>query len=115
MVRYRVQNDVYHVYTVDEHLLRTVRELHAIEQSNGNGEGLLPGKVPIEPKSRRILYLAALLHDIGKGKGKSHSVHGAMMARESQPGCGSIRKKRACSVFSSNTTSCLPKLPSNGT
>lgn len=82
MVRYRVQNDVYHVYTVDEHLLRTVRELHAIEESNGNGEGLLPGKVPIDPKSRRILFLAALLHDIGKGKGKSHSVQGAMMARE---------------------------------
>jgi len=82
MVRYRVQNDVYHLYTVDEHLLRTVRELHAIEQSDGNGDGILPEKLQLEHGSRRILYLAALLHDIGKGRGKNHSVHGAMMARE---------------------------------
>ncbi len=82
MVRYRVQNDVYHVYTVDEHLLRTVREVHAIEQSDGNGGGLLPGGLAIEPKNRRVLYLAALLHDIGKGKGKNHSAQGAAMARE---------------------------------
>ncbi len=82
MVRYRVQNDVYHVYTVDEHLLRTVREVHAIEESNGNGDSIMPEGFSIDPKSRRVLYLAALLHDIGKGKGKNHSVQGAMMARE---------------------------------
>lgn len=81
MVRYRVQNDVYHLYTVDEHLLRTVRELHVIEESNGNGGGILPAKVFIEPRSRRVLYLAALLHDIGKGRGKNHSVQGAEIAR----------------------------------
>ncbi|MEM5788130.1 MAG: [protein-PII] uridylyltransferase [Syntrophobacteraceae bacterium] len=80
MVRYRVQNDVYHVYTVDEHLLRTVREIHELEQSDANG--VLPEKVSLEPKDRRILYLAALLHDIGKGKGKNHSVQGSIMSRE---------------------------------
>ncbi len=88
MIRYRVQNDVYHVYTVDEHLLRTVRELHNLEQSNGNGEGVFPAGVTIGQRSRRVLYLAALLHDIGKGKGKSHAVQGAIMTREIGPRMG---------------------------
>ncbi|MEJ5364660.1 MAG: [protein-PII] uridylyltransferase [Desulfosoma sp.] len=81
-VRYRVQHDVYHLYTVDEHLLRTVREMHRLEQ----------GVPSLEPQvdcrhlfhdlpDRRILYLAALLHDVGKGQGKNHSVRGAEMSR----------------------------------
>ena len=83
-VRYRVQNDVYHVYTVDEHLLRTVRELHLIETGrNGNGEEpALPAGISLSPQSRKILYLAALLHDIGKGAGKNHASRGAEMAGE---------------------------------
>ena len=82
-VRYRVQNDVYHVYTVDEHLLRTVHELHLIETGKVNGEEPLKsaGEI-INPEDRRILYLAALLHDIGKGQGKNHSMRGAMMSWE---------------------------------
>ena len=82
-MRYRVQNDVYHVYTVDEHLLRTVRELHLIEAGEVNGEEPLKsaGEL-IGPEERRILYLAGLLHDIGKGRGKNHSIRGAIMAEE---------------------------------
>ena len=82
-VRYRVQNDVYHVYTVDEHLLRTVRELHLIEAGKVNGhEPLTSAGELVSPEDRRILYLAAILHDIGKGRGKNHSIHGAMIAGE---------------------------------
>ncbi len=82
-VRYRVQNDVYHVYTVDEHLLRTVRELHLMEAGKTNGDGLLKSAdETIDPEDRRILYLAALLHDIGKGQGNNHSMRGAVMASE---------------------------------
>lgn len=83
-VRYRVQNDVYHVYTVDEHLLRTVRELHLIEtgKNGNNGEAVLPVGVSLNPHSRKILYLAALLHDIGKGAGKNHAARGAVMSKE---------------------------------
>jgi [protein-PII] uridylyltransferase len=82
-VRYRVQNDVYHLYTVDEHLLRTVHELHLIEADQVNGEEpLKSAAVLISQEERRILYLAALLHDIGKGRGKNHSMHGATMAGE---------------------------------
>ncbi len=79
-VRYRVQHDVYHLYTVDEHLLRTIRQLHQME--NGQDETLIALKLPEVfqgLQNRKILYLAALLHDIGKGQGKDHSVHGADM------------------------------------
>lgn len=81
-VRYRVQHDVYHLYTVDEHLLRTVRELHLMEQ--GKDESLASlrlDEIFSQLAHRRILFLAALLHDIGKGEGKNHSSRGAKMAR----------------------------------
>jgi [protein-PII] uridylyltransferase len=81
-VRYRVQHDVYHLYTVDEHLLRTVRELHLMEQ--GKDEALASlrlGEVFGQLAHRRILFLAALLHDIGKGEGRNHATRGAIMAK----------------------------------
>lgn len=82
-VRYRVQHDVYHLYTVDEHLLRTVRELHQMEQQPEDSV-LRLGLDEVFPqlKQRRILFIAALLHDIGKGEGKNHSVRGAAMAED---------------------------------
>jgi [protein-PII] uridylyltransferase len=81
-VRYRVQHDVYHLYTVDEHLLRTVRELHTMERQAD--EPLLKlglSNVFAQIKNRRVLFIAALLHDIGKGKGTGHAVRGAEIAR----------------------------------
>ncbi|MDR3555395.1 MAG: [protein-PII] uridylyltransferase [Syntrophobacteraceae bacterium] len=82
-VRYKAQDDAYHVYTVDEHLLRTVRELHLIEAGEVDGEGpLKSGAELLSSGQRRILFLAGLLHDIGKGGGKNHSIRGAGMAGE---------------------------------
>lgn len=80
-VRYKVQYDFYHLYTVDEHLLRTVLELHRME--GGTEDDLAPLRLPEVFKQvahRRVLFLAALLHDIGKGVGKGHAVHGYKMA-----------------------------------
>ncbi|HAA04225.1 MAG TPA: [protein-PII] uridylyltransferase [Syntrophobacteraceae bacterium] len=81
-VRYRVQHDVYHLYTVDEHLLRTVLQLHQMERQPQ--DGIIRLKVEdafVQTDHRRVLYLAALIHDIGKGQGKNHSAIGAEMAR----------------------------------
>jgi [protein-PII] uridylyltransferase len=81
-VRYRVQHDVYHLYTVDEHLLRTVRQLHQMEQQPE--QSIIRLKVEdifAQLENRKILYLAALIHDIGKSQGKNHAVVGAEMAR----------------------------------
>jgi [protein-PII] uridylyltransferase len=82
-VRYRVQHDVYHLYTVDEHLLRTVRQLHEMEQKPEDAIirlGIENAFAQLE--NRRVLYLAALIHDIGKSRGKNHSATGAQMSRE---------------------------------
>ena len=99
-VRYRVQNDVYHVYTVDEHLLRTVHELHLMEAGEVNGEEPLKSAGELmDPEGRRILYLAALLHDIGKGRGKNHSMHGARIALEIATRMGLNERERSLLCF----------------
>jgi [protein-PII] uridylyltransferase len=80
-VRYRVQHDVYHLFTVDEHLLRTVLQLHQLEQQPHEGIIRLKAEeVFAQLENRRVLYLAALIHDIGKGQGKNHAAVGAEMA-----------------------------------
>jgi [protein-PII] uridylyltransferase len=80
-VRYRVQHDVYHLFTVDEHLLRTVLQLHQLEQQPHDGIIRLKAEeVFAQVENRRVLYLAALIHDIGKGQGKNHAAVGAEMA-----------------------------------
>jgi len=81
-VRHRVQHDVYHLYTVDQHLLRTVHELHRMEQEQDETISDLGLKdLFLEIKHRRILYLAGLLHDIGKGQGKNHALRGVPLVR----------------------------------
>ncbi len=63
------QHDVYHIYTVDRHLLQSVVELRcAIASEQAIYEHVA---------SPRVLFLATLLHDIGKGAGKDHSILGA--------------------------------------
>lgn len=67
-------HDVYHIYTVDRHVLQTVYEIQALTDRE---------KTVYEAIEKRpLLYLAALLHDIGKGYGKAHSERGAERAKE---------------------------------
>ncbi len=83
-----MQFNMYHHYTVDEHLLRTVGELRAIE------EGQLSDTLPLSTlivksiQSRRALYVAAFLHDVGKGRIEDHSTVGARIARALCPRFG---------------------------
>lgn len=80
-IRYRVQHDVYHLYTVDNHLLRAVRELHLMETDSGESTVRLSlSDIFVQLRNRRILFLAALLHDIGKGRGENHALRGGQMA-----------------------------------
>jgi [protein-PII] uridylyltransferase len=66
------QHDLYHIFTVDRHQLQTVSELAKLKQRE---DEIFAGL-----KSPQVLYLAALLHDIGKGKNADHSELGAEMA-----------------------------------
>ncbi|MFW6388900.1 MAG: HD domain-containing protein, partial [Desulfohalobiaceae bacterium] len=83
-VRYRVQHDAYHTYTVDEHLLRTVQELHSLGDIQGE---ILQQRPDLEGmfhnlEHKRLLLLAGLIHDLGKGQGGNHSRMGADLARD---------------------------------
>jgi len=75
-----MQFNMYHHYTVDEHLLRTAGEIRAIEDGDASDE--LPLSTEIFPtiKNRRALYVACLIHDIGKGRKEDHSTVGARLA-----------------------------------
>ncbi|MDH3975148.1 MAG: [protein-PII] uridylyltransferase [Deltaproteobacteria bacterium] len=72
-----VQHDMYHIYTVDVHSLFAVAELRKLTR------GVYEDKYPIrtmlmeELEKPEVLYLAAFLHDIGKGKGGKHEIIGA--------------------------------------
>lgn len=66
------QHEVYHVYTVDLHMLHTVAELHKLQAE-------MP-QIFKEVKMPQVLFLSGLLHDIGKGRGREHAAQGAKLA-----------------------------------
>ena len=72
----QMQFDLFHVYTVDEHTLKVVRNMHQMKLYEQEGfllEHELINKLP----KIEILYIAGLFHDLGKGKGGDHSEIGA--------------------------------------
>ncbi|KLI64571.1 [protein-PII] uridylyltransferase [Aurantiacibacter marinus] len=92
-VNAQMQFDMYHHYTVDEHTIRAIGLVSAIER------GALPEDHPLAtdilPKlaHRKVIYVATLLHDIAKGRGGDHSVLGADVARKLCPRLGMDEKE----------------------
>ena len=76
-----MQFNVYHHFTVDEHSIQCVAALAEIDR--GEAENDLPVTTDIMRGdiNRRVIYLAVLLHDIGKGRTEDHSIIGAQIAR----------------------------------
>ncbi|MBL8566982.1 MAG: [protein-PII] uridylyltransferase [Hyphomicrobiaceae bacterium] len=83
-----MQFNMYHHYTVDEHLIQTVGRLTDIERGGSSGELPLSTEIINTIKNRRALFVAAFLHDIGKGRVEDHSIVGARIARELCPRLG---------------------------
>ena len=83
-----MQFSMYHHYTVDEHLLRTVGALSAIEAGRLKEEHPLASEIFHKISHRTELYLAAFLHDIAKGRPTDHSLAGAEVARRLCPRLG---------------------------
>jgi [protein-PII] uridylyltransferase len=83
-----MQFSMYHHYTVDEHLLRTVGVLSEIEAGRLSEELPLATRIFPQIGHRTELYLAAFLHDLAKGRGVDHSVAGAELARKLCPRLG---------------------------
>ena len=84
-----MQFNMYHHYTVDEHLLRCIDVLSEIERGDGEKIHPLSHKLIAGLKNRReVLYVAVLLHDIAKGRPDDHSEAGAKIARRICPHMG---------------------------
>ena len=84
-----MQFNMYHHYTVDEHLIRCVGVLSELE--HGEAETVHPLAHTLMPglrKHRDILYVAVLFHDIAKGRPDDHSEAGAKIARRLCPHMG---------------------------
>ncbi len=83
-----MQFNMYHHYTVDEHLLRAVGILSEIEKQELGDEHPLAHDFVLDIKDRIVLYVAVFLHDIAKGRPESHSTAGARVAMELCPRFG---------------------------
>jgi [protein-PII] uridylyltransferase len=77
-----MQFNMYHHYTVDEHLLRSIGALQGIENGTlANEHPLASQLLPSLKAERHLIYIAVFLHDIAKGQPEDHSVAGAAIAR----------------------------------
>ena len=83
-----MQFSMYHHYTVDEHLLRTVGVLSQIETGLLTEDHPLVSEMLPNIANRTALYVAAFLHDIAKGRAEDHSIAGAEVARRLGPRFG---------------------------
>ena len=83
-----MQFDMYHSYTVDEHTIQVIGILHDIESGKLAETAPVATEVMPEVESRRALFVAALLHDMAKGRGGDHSILGAELALELCPRLG---------------------------
>jgi [protein-PII] uridylyltransferase len=84
-----MQFNMYHHYTVDEHLLRCIGVLAEIERGSSNDTPLANELIhKILPEHRRVLYVTLFLHDIAKGRPEDHSIAGARVAKRFCPRLG---------------------------
>ncbi|SDZ43239.1 UTP--GlnB (protein PII) uridylyltransferase, GlnD [Jannaschia faecimaris] len=83
-----MQFNMYHSYTVDEHTIQVISNLAQIERGELIEQLPLASSILKAGVNRRVLYVAMLLHDIGKGRPEEHSVLGARIARVVAPRLG---------------------------
>ena len=84
----QMQFDMYHHFTVDEHTIHAIGLLSRIERGELTEDHPLADAIMKQIASRRVLYVAVLLHDIAKGRGGDHSVLGAEVAERLCPRFG---------------------------
>ena len=77
----QMQHDLFHVYTVDEHILMVIRNLRRLVMPRFAHEFPFCHELAKEFARPEVLYLAALFHDIAKGRGGDHSELGKKDAR----------------------------------
>ena len=83
-----MQFNMYHHYTVDEHTIQTISTLSQIERGELKADLPVASEIIAKGVNRPVLYVALLLHDLGKGSGADHSERGAAIAAELCPRLG---------------------------
>ena len=83
-----MQFNMYHHYTVDEHLLRAIGVLSELDRKILVQELPLSTEIFATISNRTALYVAVFLHDIAKGREEDHSIAGARLARSLCPRFG---------------------------
>ncbi len=83
-----MQFNMYHSYTVDEHTIQTVSVLAQIERGELVEELPVASQILTEGVNRKVLYVALLCHDLGKGRKEDHSVLGSRISRSVAPRLG---------------------------
>lgn len=83
-----MQFNMYHHYTVDEHTIICIEQLAAIEAGARTDALPVSTEIIAAGVNRKVLYLALMLHDVGKGRPEDHSVLGARIARRVAPRLG---------------------------
>ena len=78
----QMQHDLFHVYTVDQHILMVLRNLRRFTMPEFAHEFPLASELMSGFERRWLLYVAALYHDIAKGRGGDHSTLGMADARK---------------------------------
>ncbi|OLE18237.1 MAG: hypothetical protein AUG50_06710 [Betaproteobacteria bacterium 13_1_20CM_3_63_8] len=77
----QMQHDLFHVYTVDQHILMVIRNLRRFTMPELAHEYPLASELMNGFERRWLLYVAALYHDIAKGRGGDHSELGSLDAK----------------------------------
>jgi [protein-PII] uridylyltransferase len=83
-----MQFNMYHHYTVDEHLLRAIGNLAELEAQRHREDHPLASVIMPSIEKRTALYVAMFLHDIAKGRTEDHSLAGVAVARSLCPRLG---------------------------
>ncbi|WP_299737763.1 [protein-PII] uridylyltransferase [uncultured Roseobacter sp.] len=83
-----MQFNMYHSYTVDEHIIQCIKNLAQIERGELEEDLPVASSILKRGVDRKVLYTALLIHDIAKGRPEDHSILGAQMARKIAPRLG---------------------------
>jgi len=78
----QMQHDLFHIYTVDEHTITLIRNLRRFTVPEFSNEYPLCSEIILTIPKQEIILIAALFHDIAKGRGGDHSTLGAIDAVE---------------------------------
>jgi [protein-PII] uridylyltransferase len=95
----RMQHDLFHVYTVDQHILMVLRNVRRFFIAEHAHEYAFCSQLASEWDKPWLLYVAALFHDVAKGRGGDHSVLGAAEVRRFCEDHGIVGEDAALAEF----------------